>query len=109
MATEYGQYPVNNVLVKQRIREEAVCETANIPEIHSFISVIHEELAELGDVICSLDNRLSCISVAPSPTADAQPLCRPSESPMGNELSNISLRIKSLINNVRDIRNRICV
>ena len=109
MVTEYGPCINPNVLAKQRVREDVPCEAARTPEIHSFITGIHEDLTELGDVICSLDDRLSCISAAPSPTADTQSPCRPSESPVGNELSNISLRIKGLINNVRDIRNRICV
>ena len=92
---------------KAYTNEKVIPERA--PEIHSLIQEVHGNIDELGDVLNNLDSQLSCISSASSPTASVQPPNKPTDSPIGNELSSISCRISSLIGHVRDIRNRLCV
>lgn len=91
-------------------KEAVVTNIKRDPEIHTLIQELHGLIGAQAEALDMLESRLSTVS-APSPptTAPGQPIGCPVESPIGNELFSMKMRLQSILEQTRDMRNRLCV
>lgn len=88
--------------------------SANIkrdPEIHMLIQELHGLIGAQAEANDMLESRLATVSAPTPPTscAPGQPIGCPVESLIGNELFSMKMRLQSILEQTRDMRNRLCV
>jgi hypothetical protein len=80
------------------------------PEIHTLIQELHGLIGSQAEAIDMLESRLATVSSPAPPTAcSANTIGHPVESPIGNELYGMKVRLQSILEQTRNVRSRLCI